>query len=341
MRWLIITDTDQFERYYEQITGSIYGAAKKPHLDHPVEGQGYVVLDDETQEALALSYVYHDRGFSTTEGNAACFGHFEVKEGATDAVDLLFDLVEKGLPNQYQALIGPMNGSTWNAYRLPTSQVEVPFILDLQQPLYYAAYLAAARFEVLRKYSTNLDHSLDYDQKRAARKKAELSAQKINIRPINLEQFEQELELIYPLCLQSFQYGYLFSPISLDEFVSKYMEIKPYLNPDFVGIAENDDEVCGIVLAIPNLLDRQNKGLIIKTMARKLDPMYQGLGTVLGAYVYEKASAHGISYVVHAFMDDFNTSQRVSEAFSGNRVRTYALFVKKRFLSSQASSLEC
>ncbi|MCU0568956.1 MAG: hypothetical protein MUF49_20450, partial [Oculatellaceae cyanobacterium Prado106] len=157
----------------------------------------------------------------------------------------------------------------------------------------------------------------------------------IQIRPLNLQNLEQELQSIYHLSIISFQHNLLYTPIDLATFTTQYAQIKPYLKPELVLLAEqvtqNPPQLVGFLFAIPDLLQAQRGAtldtIIIKTVAVLPGRTYAGLGSVLVGQV--QAIAHQLGYrrAIHALMQDDNTSRNISDRYA-QTIRRYVLLAR-------------
>ncbi|PIY11666.1 MAG: hypothetical protein COZ18_03435 [Flexibacter sp. CG_4_10_14_3_um_filter_32_15] len=113
-----------------------------------------------------------------------------------------------------------------------------------------------------------------------------LEDESIIIRKIDLDNFEKELENLFPFVSSLFEQNFLYTPISLESFKEKYLPIKPLINADYVLIAEheknNKTEIVGFIFCYPNLYSsiysQDEKQLICKTIGRNQDDFYKGLG---------------------------------------------------------------
>ncbi len=322
------SDPAVFSKVYADLTTKIYGAAKNFPSVLPFPGRGFSVFENEI---LACCWVSDNPDLIFENEKAACFGWFEGFENEKAVEKMMAAATDfaKNLGKKY--LLGPMNGSTWDNYRLAVSNPDFTYLLDLQHPQFYIKILESTGFYGIRDYATNLDTTFEFDEKRAARKFLDFSKnQKIRFRNINLEKYEDELVKIHTFCLANFRQNFLFTPIGFENFREKYLPLKNYLDPRFIILAEAENgEICGLMFAVPNLADRQKRGLVIKTIARKLENRYAGLGLVLGKILYERARDDGFDYILHAFMEQSNVSNNVSATFSGREVKRYRLFGKE------------
>ena len=260
----------------------------------------------------------------------ACFGQFEALPNQ-EAVDRLIKAVaEKSRQMGKSLLIGPMNGSTWEEYRLAVDNANFTYLFDLEHPAYYPDLLQAAGMEEFAGYTTNVDRQLSFDAHRLARAEQLLAPLQLTYRNIQLAHLEEELSAVHRFCMSAFAPNLLFTPVAAPRFQAKYLIVKALIRPEYVLLAEDAaGELCGLLFAIPNYQDPDGKGIVLKTLAKRPGKRYAGLATKLGAMFYEKIRADGFEYVIHAFMEDNNASNNVSAYFSGTPAKHYQLFSVK------------
>jgi len=159
-----------------------------------------------------------------------------------------------------------------------------------------------------------------------------LQATDVTIRPLALEQFDTELERIHALSLVAFQRNFLYSPISQAEFLTQYRQVRPYVQPELVLLAEQGEKLVGFLFAVPDWLQAQRgetvDTVIIKTVAVLPGRAYAGLGNVLVARVQAIAHALGYRRAIHALMHDSNNSRNLSDRYARS-IRRYTLYARK------------
>ncbi len=314
--------------HYHEIRKSIGAGASKPsHADH--FDSGWTVAS-ESGKLLATCVLYDNPALRHEGLAAACFGHFEALPDRAAVARLIEAIAEKSRQMGKSLLIGPMNGSTWEEYRLAVDNPNFTYLFDLNHPAYYPDLLQSAGMEVLAGYTTNIDQQLSFDAHRLARAEQLLAPLQLSYRNIRLAHLEEELAAVYRFCMSAFAQNLLFTPVSAPHFLSKYLTVRALIQPEYVLLAEDPaGELCGVLFAIPNYQDPNRKGIVLKTLAKRPGKRYAGLATKLGAMFYDKIRTEGFEYVVHAFMEDNNASNNVSAYFSGTPAKHYQLFFLK------------
>lgn len=226
-------------------------------------------------------------------------------------------------------LLGPLNGSTWDEYRVAVPDKNPPYFLEPRHPHYYHGLIAGSGLKPVASYCSQRDAQMA-GIKITGTVEKRLSEKGLSFRPISLSRFQEELKKMFHFCSSAFRRNFLFSPASETGFIERYLRLKDLIAPDYVIFAvDPHDELKGFIFAVPDIMNKTEKGLVVKTVARDPDFAYAGLSAVLGNLLTARARAHGYRYMIHALMHDENVSRNVSLHFSGAMYRKYVLFGKK------------
>ncbi|WP_204105800.1 MULTISPECIES: GNAT family N-acetyltransferase [Spirulina sp. CCY15215] len=230
--------------------------------------------------------------------------------------------------------IAPIDGNTWYNYRLVTEGENYPpFFLEPNTPnSLYQVFLEQEFFPIAHYYSA-LCNDLKIRDRRLIPVKKRLGDRGITIRPLNRENVETELEKIYQIAIAAFRQNFLYQPISKTEFISLYRPILPYIQPELIVIAEEDqNKPIGFLFALPDALEAQRgsaiETVILKTVAILPQKNYAGLGSILVEKCHAIASQLGYKRVIHALMNKANPSYNISRYYT-KPIRQYALFGKQ------------
>src|SRR5262249_20129041 len=152
----------------------------------------------------------------------------------------------------------PMDGNTWRRYRLLSERgSEPPFFLEPDNPDEWPGHFLNRGFTPLAEYYSTVIEDLKQHDPRLPEIERTVADKGITLRPINLERFDEELRSIYSLPLASFVQNFLYTPITEVEFMAQYRQVRPYVIPELVLIAERGGKPKGYVFAIPDLLQAQ------------------------------------------------------------------------------------
>jgi hypothetical protein len=236
--------------------------------------------------------------------------------------------------------IGPLDGSTWQPYRLVVgSGPEPPFFLEPWTPAYVADRWRARGFTPIAEYVSAVAEDLSREDPRFQRAATRLENAGIRIRPLDVREADADLRRIHALCLESFRSNFLFSPIGVDAFLEGHRKLLEFVRPELVLLAERRQPsgkeiaggLCGFLLALPDVLEanRQQRvdTVIVKTVAVLRAAGVAGLGSVLVARAHRLARELGFRRAVHALMHERNVSRNISRRYA-TPFRRYALFAR-------------
>lgn len=242
-----------------------------------------------------------------------------------------------GLP----AAVGPMDGNTWRNYRLITGGIPTDrFLFEPNHPPQYAGHFTGAGFSVMASYYSAVCDHLTIRDCRADRVADKLANNGIKIRALNPLELQSDLKAIYDITLDAFHDAFLFYPIEFESFLKLVQPLVESIDPQWILLAQQGDEVVGFVFGIPDLLQAQT-GLgserripvvytaILKTLADRPHRSLAGLGMLLLQQFHDVARDQGFSKVIHALMHDDNGLVCSLSTRFAKPIRRYALFAKE------------
>lgn len=292
----------------------------KPEIP-PQNAKLFVVKDGET--VLSRAALIYNSGIRYKDYKTAQVGFLET-ENNFEAVKFLFEEIKKYAQEKYEYLITPMNGSTWKKYRITLPSSNQPFLLDNYNKPYYAELFDKFGFEVVANYTSTITNNLDKDYSRLEKFEKIFTSKGIKIRPFSPDNFERDIKKIYDISIKSFVNNFLYTPIEFEEFYKMYEPVKQFLNPEWILIAENEqEEAIAFIFGFENLYSREEKSLIIKTLAQISDYKYRGIGSYLTELLHKKAFIKDYNNVIHALMHENNVSANI---LSGETYHQYKLY---------------
>ncbi|MEP5758229.1 MAG: hypothetical protein ABJ327_02735 [Litoreibacter sp.] len=216
------------------------------------------------------------------------------------------------------ALIGPMEGDTWHAYRLISDRgVRPPFLMEPSSADHDEAVFKAAGFDVISSYFS------------AAAPLSELPGPK----PIDSELFTVEtwdgtdpdalFTQVYQLSCAAFAGNPFYKHIDLEDFLAMYRPVVALLKQDLILFARDEaGALVGFLFGIPNYAEGPTpSSVILKTYAS----LEKGAGHWLSYQFYVNAKAMGFKTAIHALMHDDNLSALRSGLNGADVFRRYAL----------------
>lgn len=256
-------------------------------------------------------------------------GHYAAVDSQASAQ--ILELACKELTSRGCTLaVGPMDGNTWQRYRLLAERGEEPiFFLEPDNPDDWPAHFAANGFTALAQYYSAVSADLGEEHPRLAEIAQRVADQGISLRPLRLERFEDELRSIHPVSLASFQNNFLYTPIGEEEFIAQYLPIGTHLQAELVLIAERHGQPVGYVFAVPDLNQaRRGRAIdtaVLKTLAVHPNQGGIGLGSLLTARCHQAGRKLGFKRVIHALMHEDNKSRKIS-SHTARTIRRYVLY---------------
>jgi GNAT superfamily N-acetyltransferase len=268
-------------------------------------------------------------------GLSGMIGHYEAL--ARDAgVSLLEGACRELTRAGVARVLGPMNGSTWARYRLalparPGDPVFEPpfFTAEPRNPFDYPEHFEAAGFRIAASYESRLDDlasdALDMEEVAARVARAGFS-----FRPLDLEHFGAELDVLFELSLEAFAQNPYYSPIEASAFRAMYEPLRARMDPEFVQLAmDRDGRPCGYLFAFsdpPAAASGTVARLIAKTVAVAPRARGQGLANHMLDRIRAAARRRGHREMIHALMHVANASTSMSSRHGGRLFRRYALW---------------
>lgn len=222
--------------------------------------------------------------------------------------------------------IGPLNGSTWGRYRwvLPGTGDAPPFLGEPWNPPGYPAQWEAAGFGVAAEYESRIFHDPEPDAARLRAAEVRAEEQRIRVRPLDPERWDEELRDIHGLSLASFADNPYYTPIGLESFRAANNRLRPLLVPELVRLAHDPSgRLLGLAFAYP---DGTSGRVVLKTLATAPEARGFRLATLLTEQIHAVARERGASAVIHALMHVSNRSAQMSVDRRTGPFRRYALY---------------
>lgn len=264
-------------------------------------------------------------------GRTGIIGHYEARDGDAGITLLresLARLSEKGLDR----VIGPMDGTTWDRYRLaiptPNPGERPPFLTEPVNPPEYPEHFEEAGMDATEWYVSQLVDDLGALAERTRDPAAALAGRGIRVESLDPTRFEESLEELFAVSLEAFADNPYYSPIGFDRFHAMYAPLRDLLDPELVLVARRPDGgAAGFVLSFPDLLDPAGRPtrIIVKSLAVAPSGRGLGLGSLLVHETHRRAGAKGYQAAIHALMHAGNDSLKIS-SHGGSIFRHYALY---------------
>lgn len=318
---------------FEQVVPTIY----------PKDSPRFILGNDPSLKFLEGCYIllrnkipvgrfafYENPDLKYNREQTACIGSYECVSELDVSEKLLSKAKEIANSKGYKSIVGPMEGSTWNNYRFSTNNEAPNFFMEPYHPIYYNDQFKSFGFESIAQYISNIDDEIDVDSLKIEQFENRFTENGAVFRTLDLNDFENELYKIGAFSIASFEDNFLYTPIDSAMFVEKYRPLKTYFDPQLIWIVEDENkEIQAIIFAIKDYLDSTNETFIIKSIARKKDSKFKGIGTYLALKVLQIGKEMGYKKVIHALMIKENISVNISSKFKGKSYKGYALYALK------------
>ena len=253
------------------------------------------------------------------DGRAFALGKIRFPSAETGAA-LLADAAARARAEGAAALIGPMDGNTWNSYRLVSESDGRPaFLMEpTSRPHDRAAFDAAGFAPIGQYFSADLPLTQTLDTPAPGT---------LTIQPWDGTDAEALFAQVHALSSTAFAGNAFYKPIALDAFLAQYMPIVPMLKEELILFARSPSgDLVGFLFGVPDYAQGPKpRSAILKTYA-SLEP---GAGRQLSAAFHAAARAAGYENAIHALIHDDNRSAEQSAAYGATIFRRYVLMGRR------------
>lgn len=219
------------------------------------------------------------------------------------------------------AMLAPMDGDTWHAYRAVTeSDGSAPFALEPVSGAHDVAALAAAGFMGVAEYVSARAPVPPVAS-------APPDAHGVTVRAWDGQGADALLDRLFALAGGSFADKTFFKPIDRDGFLALYRPLLAAIDPRLVLFAfDNKADLAGFLFGLPDWAQGATPDTaILKTYASRKT----GVGHLLAHAFHERARELGYAKVIHALMHVDNVSRDRSTQHGGAVFRRYTLFGRR------------
>lgn len=217
-----------------------------------------------------------------------------------------------------EAIIGPMDGDTWHAYRTITgTDGSVPFLMEPTAGDHDYAAFRSAGFEPISSYVSTRGRLEDAISQPPDMPEDCIISAWDGTDPAHL------FGHVFDLSLQTFQRNAFYKPITRSQFLALYEPYVPMLDKRFILFARRGDgTLLGFLFGIPDFLQGpETKTVILKSYASG----HPGVGHCLAHRFHQTALENGFDTVIHALMHEDNKSLDRSAKHGASVFRRYAL----------------
>lgn len=195
------------------------------------------------------------------------FGYFDA-EDAEVAAALLTRAEQWNREQGMTKVLGPISMSIWEEPGLLVrGQDHSPMIMMGHHPAHYKGWIEAAGFakaKALQTYDLNVAEGFPPLIQRIVQS-GERNP-RINIRRVDLDQFEREIEIVLRILNDAWSKNWGFIPFTPEEVAYAGKKLKQIIHPEINRIAELDGEPVAFMLTFPDIND------VLKKVKGKLLP---------------------------------------------------------------------
>jgi GNAT superfamily N-acetyltransferase len=238
------------------------------------------------------------------EENAGFFGFFECVDDIAVAEALLSAARQWVVSRGAKFLRGPVNPSTnYESGLLIEGFDSDPLVMMTYNPAYYPVLMdrvGLRKVKDLYAYESTSEKVHLEKIERASRRV--LAKHGVRVRPIDLKNFDSEVERVWEVYKAAWSRNWGFVPMSKEEFVLMGKDMKQILKPELVLIGEVENQMIGFALALPDVNQalKPAKGSLFPTGLLKILYYQRGIKSVrvlaLGVVPEHRASGVAASF---------------------------------------------
>lgn len=232
------------------------------------------------------------------EEEAGFFGFFESERDQEAAAALLEAARQWVFGRGAVVMRGPVSPSTnYECGMLLDAFDAAPMVMMTYNPPYYPELMDAVGMKKSKDLYAYLSTPTTVDGKKVERvARRALATHGVRVRPINLKDFQQEVEKIWQVYNGAWRRNWGFVPMTREEFAAMGAEMKQILVPDLVLVGEVGDRVVGFALALPDI------NLALKPAGGRLFPL--GLLKIL----YHQRTIKNLRVLALGVVEEYRTT---------------------------------
>ena len=218
----------------------------------------------------------------------------------------------------FEAVIAPMDGSTWHSYRaVVDSDGSPPFLMEPVSGQHDLRVLADAGFSPIAHYVSARVTTADAVGPRPVAHKT------IHLENWNGSSADSFFGEIYDFSVEGFSRNLFYKPIDREAFLDLYRAYVAFLKRELIFFARRSDgSLAGFLFGIPDYSQGpETKTVILKTYAST----EHGVGHLLADAFHRAALDHGYDTTIHALIQENNISLKRSALHSATVFRRHAL----------------
>lgn len=210
--------------------------------------------------------------------DTAYLGFYECIDDDGTAKFLFNEAVSFCKKNGYKKIVGPVDGSFWQKYRLKINMFDkLPYTGEPYNKSYYLKQFTDNGFTVSEHYTSNHFRAIDesYGNEKFEERFKTFVDSGYRIESPADEDFSQVIDEVYDMIMNLYSDFPIFKPLSIEDFREIYGSYKLIMNMSMTKIAYYNDKTVGFYISIPdynNLVYHINLFNFSKIMKIKKSP---------------------------------------------------------------------
>ena len=230
-------------------------------------------------------------------------GFFECIKDHKVAKELFKEAEKYARNKKYKSIIGPVDGSFWNKYRLKINLFDkLPYTGEPYNADYYYKMFIKNNYKVTEHYVSNAIDKVEESYSNDKFNEHFNEFQKLGYKIIKpkLKDFDKCIEEIYYMIMDLYSTFPTFNKLGKKDFVEMFSSYKKIINMDMVRMAYYKEKAVGFCISVPNYNNKVNhlnlKNIIKILHIRKHPKEYVML--YLGADRNHKGLGKAIAYTM-------------------------------------------
>jgi GNAT superfamily N-acetyltransferase len=284
------------------------------------------------------------------EEDAGFFGFFECVNDPAVAEALLTSARRWVGERGARFLRGPVSPSTnYECGMLIDGFDRSPMVMMPYNPRYYPELMDRVGLLKAKDLLGYLSNAFTIDMKKIDRVADRvLATNGVTVRPINMKDFEGDLERVWEVYSRAWSRNWGFVPMSREEFRVMGKEMKPIVKPELVLMGEVEGRVVGFALALPDvnfalkpaggsllptgilkILYYQRLIRSVRVLALGVEERYRSSGVGAAFYATLVRNARKLGYgdcEMSWILEDNTLMNRALEVMGARRYKTYRIY---------------
>lgn len=268
----------------------------------------FLILDKEEVVGRFIITTYPD--------DDICYlGFFECINDSSVSKKIFDEAKSFAKKNKYKKIIGPVDASFWNKYRLKINMFDKrPYTGEPYNKDYYFKMFKDNGFKVIEHYvSSKYEKPIDYENERFIEKYEKFIKNGYLIKSPSIKEYKKVIDELYYLISDLYSDFPIYKEVSKEDFFSVFASYKYILNMNMVKMAYKDNKAVGFFVSVPNYNNRvyqlnslkniweilrikkQPKEYVLLYMG--VDQNHKGLGSALVESIIKELQVENLSSI--------------------------------------------